>query len=205
MNRSKSLIVIVFIATFLLLCPQVSPAKERLLDYTLSATPEDIVVSVKFKGPFKNEIEKDIKDGLMKEFFFYIAIYKKRPLLLQDEEISAREIKRTIKYDILKKQYLVTYNKDKGTRAKEEKIFEDYEEMMKWISKTESVRLVSRELLKPQEKYYISVRAEMKPAGIPFYLRYLFFFIPSSDFKTPWYDTSLFTIEDLKDLNKVVR
>ncbi len=205
MSGSKTLIIIVFIIISLLICAGISLAGERFLDYTLSATPEDIVVSVKFNGPFKEEIEKDIKDGLVKEFFFYIAIYKQKTLFLQDEEVSAREIKRIIKYDILKKQYVVIYNKNKGSHAKEEKVFENYEDMVKWISRVENVKLVSRGLLMPQERYYISVRAEMKPAGIPFYLKYLFFFIPSSDFKSPWYDTALFTIEDLKDLNKVVR
>ena len=162
---------------------------EKISDLGVSIqNNKDVMVSARLINAFNNTIEEDIKNGIPKDLYYYILL-KRRLGLWIDEELLSVTIKYTIRYDILKKQYIVISRE--GIKNNQ-KVTENYQEMVDLISRINNIKLAETDLLKPKDSYYVSIKAEMKATTIPFYLEYFFFFIPFLELNTPWADSSIF-------------
>ncbi|MEK7825437.1 MAG: DUF4390 domain-containing protein [Nitrospirota bacterium] len=171
----------------LILVPFSAIADENISDLSVTIQNKDIMVSAKLIGAFSNTIEEDIKNGIPKDLFYYILL-KRRQNNWIDEELLQVTIKYTIKYDILKKQYIVTSRE--GTKNSQ-RVIENYQEMADLITRVNNIKLTETDILKSNESYYVSVKAEMKATAIPLHLDYFFFFIPFLELDTPWADSSI--------------
>ncbi|MEK7279834.1 MAG: DUF4390 domain-containing protein [Nitrospirota bacterium] len=184
------LLVFFFMLCFLsslILVPFSAIADENISDLSVTIQNKDIMVSARLIGAFSNTIEEDIKNGIPKDLFYYILL-KRRQNNWIDEELLQVTIKYTIKYDILKKQYIVTSRE--GTRSSR-RVIENYQEMADLITRVNNIKLTETDILKSNESYYVSVKAEMKATAIPLHLDYFFFFIPFLELDTPWADSSI--------------
>jgi hypothetical protein len=184
----------IFLLGIFLLASPASSASEGISDIVITQGNNKLVVSAQYKGGFTREIQKEIINGVSREFFYYIVLMKVMPNWL-DEEKASKTIKYTVKYDILKNQFLVT--KSAG-EIKEEQIFDSYDEMVLWVSKIEKITLAPLKLLGKRDKYYVNIKAEMKGGELPFLLRYLLFFIPYSKLSTEWSHSRVFMLKDFK-------
>ncbi len=169
-------------------------ATGRISDILITRGNNELLVSARLTGGFTPEIKKEIINGVSKEFFYYLVIKRVMSNWLDEEKISGT-IKYSIKYDILKKQYLVTRETDD---LSEEQIFDSYDSMVAWVSGVDRISITPLNLLNKKLQYYVSIKAEMKAGELPFLLRYLFFFVPYSRFSTEWYDSGIFMLKDLK-------
>ncbi|OGW44417.1 MAG: hypothetical protein A2132_02930 [Nitrospirae bacterium RBG_16_43_11] len=169
-------------------------ATGRISDILITRGNNELLVSARLTGGFTPEIKKEIINGVSKEFFYYLVIKRVMSNWLDAEKISGT-IKYSIKYDILKKQYLVT--RETGDLS-EEQIFDSYDSMVAWVSGVDRISITPFNLLNKKLQYYVSIKAEMKAGELPFLLRYLFFFVPYSRFSTEWYDSVIFMLKDLK-------
>lgn len=169
-------------------------ATGRISDILITRGNNELLVSARLTGGFTPEIKKEIINGVSKEFFYYLVIKRVMSNWLDEEKISGT-IKYSIKYDILKNQYLVT--RETGDLS-EEQIFDSYDGMVAWVSGVDRISITPLNLLNKRLQYYVSIKAEMKAGELPFLLRYLFFFVPYSRFSTEWYDSGIFMLKDLK-------
>ncbi len=169
-------------------------ATGKISDILITRGNNELLVSARLTGGFTPEIKKEIINGVSKEFFYYLVIKRVMSNWLDEEKISGT-IKYSIKYDILKKQYLVT--RETGDLS-EEQIFDSYDSMVAWVSGVDRISITPLNLLNKRLQYYVSIKAEMKAGELPFLLRYLFFFVPYSRFSTEWYDSGIFMLKDLK-------
>ncbi len=169
-------------------------ATGRISDILITRGNNELLVSARLTGGFTPEIKKEIINGVSKEFFYYLIIKRVMSNWFDEEKISGT-IKYSIKYDILKKQYLVT--RETGDLS-EEQIFDSYDSMVAWVSGVDRISITPLNLLNKRLQYYVSIKAEMKAGELPFLLRYLFFFVPYSRFSTEWYDSGIFMLKDLK-------
>jgi hypothetical protein len=184
------LLVFFFILCFLsalILVPFFAIADENISDLSVTIQNKDIMVSARLIGAFSNTIEEDIKNGIPKDLFYYVLL-KRRQNNWIDEELLQVTIKYTIKYDILKKQYIVTSRE--GTKNSQ-RVIENYQEMADLITRVNNVKLTETDIFNSNESYYVSVKAEMKATAIPLHLDYFFFFIPFLELDTPWADSSI--------------
>lgn len=168
--------------------------KERMDDLAVSLENKEITVSVALVNGFSQEVVHDLQNGIPKDFYFYFLLKKVEAGWFFDEEVLAKTIRFTVKYDSLKKQFLVT--RRDGTLV-EEVLLDSLEEVKGLISKISSVRIAPLSLLKPRRTYYISVKAQMKASELPLYLDYFLFFIPFLELDTPWADSKTFSQEAL--------
>ncbi len=134
------------------------------------------------------KLQEDLQNGIPKDLFFYILI-KKRQAGWFDEEIAAKTIRHTIKYDTLTKQYQITTRDGDNTIQKVTDRLEDVSDL---ISKLQNVKITTQKRLRLRRTYYISVKAEMRATQVPFYLEYILFFIPVLELDTPWADSAPF-------------
>ncbi len=147
---------------------------------------EEIVVSADLTEGFNDGITRDIHNGIPKEFYYYILLKRKEKRWF-DEEIRSKTVRYTVKYDILKKNYLILLNDDGKVT---EKHSSDIEQMKKIVSRIDRIPFAPAKVLGNSRRYYISVKSQMKAAKLPFYLEYFLFFIPFLEIDTPWADSA---------------
>ncbi len=155
---------------------------ERIANLVVQIKNSDILVSANLIRGFSQTTEEDISNGIPKELFYYLLLTRRQPLWF-DEETLSKTIKFTVKYDLLKKHYVVIKRVDDGVQ---QEITEDFVAMKRLISTINNVKIASTNALNDRDTYYVSVKAEMKAAKLPFYLDYFLFFIPFLEVDTPW-------------------
>lgn len=167
----------------------VQAGEERIADLTVAIdSNNEIRVSAELIRWMNPGLSEDIENGIPKDLFYTIVL-KKRIGVWFDEEITSKTIKHTIKYDVLKKQYLITTGEGDTTQ---QKVAETRQEMIDLISKVNNVKMSLVKKLKTRHTYYVSVKAEMKASRLPFFLEYILFFIPVPELETPWADSAPF-------------
>src|SRR3989304_9831391 len=139
-------------------------ATESISDILITKGNNDLLVSARLTGGFTTEIKKEIINGVSKEFFYYLVIKRVMSNWLDEEKISGKK-KYSIKYDILKKQYLVT--RETGDLS-EEQIFDSYDSMVAWVSGVDRISITPLNLLNKRLQYYVSIKAEMMAGEITF-------------------------------------
>jgi hypothetical protein len=110
----------------------------------------------------------------------WIEVYEERPLLW-DKKITEHEIKRTIKYDNLKKTFSVSTNKT------EPAIFPDFESAQKAMADFNGIAIAPMSSLTKGRNYYALVKIKMDKVHLPLHMEYVFFFVSLWDFETSWY------------------
>ncbi len=160
--------------------------KGRIGNVHVAVIGKEIVVSADLTKGFNNDISRDIHNGIPKDFYYYILLKRKEKRWF-DEEIRSKTVRYTVKYDTLKKDYLILLNDDGKVI---EKHTSDIEEMKKIVSQIDQIPFAPAKVLGNSRRYYISVKSQMKAAKLPFYLEYFLFFIPFLEIDTPWADSS---------------
>ncbi|MBN4054210.1 DUF4390 domain-containing protein [Nitrospira defluvii] len=166
-------------------------AKERIQDVQVRVSKLELFVSANLTGGFSEGVVNDIQNGISKEFFYYILLKRKEKNWF-DEEVHAKTIRFSVKYDTLKKKYFVIQS---GGEKVIEKRVADFKEMKAFVSRIDQIKLAMTATLKKGERYYVSVKSQMKAAELPFYLDYFLFFIPFLEIDTPWANSSLIALE----------
>lgn len=182
----RRLINILALTVFMITAPAVASAKGRIGNVRVDVIGEEIVVSADLTRGFNQDISRDIHNGIPKEFYYYILLKRKEKRWF-DEEIRSKTVRYTVKYDTLKKDYLILLNDD-GKVV--EKHTSDIQEMKKIVSRIDRIPFAPAKVLGNSRRYYISVKSQMKAAKLPFYLEYFLFFIPFLEIDTPWADSA---------------
>lgn len=183
-----------FISFFLILLvvPEglFAAGSERIRNVVTEVKNQEIVVTAELVDGFNREIIRDIHDGIPKDFYYYLLLKRKQKNWF-DEEILAKTIRYTVKYDTLKKKYAVVQRE--GERTVENTV-DDLETMKRIVSKIDQVKLAPVSVLRSRNRYYVSVKSQMKAAKLPFYVDYFLFFIPFLELDTPWADSDSLSV-----------
>jgi len=172
--------------------PLNASGKERIRNVEVKTVKQEIVVSADLTGGFSGKIINDIQNGIPKEFFYYLLLKRKEKAWFDEERLS-KTLRVTVKYDTLKKDYLLIQSD--GETLVERRIAE-FEEMKKIVSRIDQVPLALLTEMRKGDRYYVSVKSQMKAAKLPFYLDYFLFFVPFLEIDTPWADSRPFTLEE---------
>jgi hypothetical protein len=166
-----------------------SAANERISDLSVKTAPKgEIIVSAKLLDAMEGKTINDIQHGIPKDLFYYVLLMRRQGGWF-DEELLSRTVKYTVQYDVLKKRYLVHIRRDTDETNQ---MVENLQEATDLISKIDNVKITETKTLNPKETYYVRIKAQMRASRVPFYLKYLLFFIPVLELDTPWADTAPF-------------
>jgi len=151
---------------------------------TVLAVPEKggVMVSATLEGGFPKEIVAELRRGVPKDLFYTVTL-KRRHRRFFDEEVAARSVGFTIKYDTLQSRYRIQQTDPDGKVTERE--VPTYAEALSIVSRIDQVHIN----IPPGGKtgvLYASVKAEMRAVKLPMYLNYVLFFIPILEFETPW-------------------
>lgn len=181
------------VTLWVLAAPSLSHGADERIDQ-LSVTREGghIYVSAVLHPGLSSHLDADLRKGLAKDLYYYL-ILKERQRVWFDEEVAAVTIKHSIKYDLLKREYVVISRLPSGAT---QTIVPDFPSARKLVSQVDHVPVVEVRRLRRGKKYLVSVKAEMKAPQLPLYLDYFLFFIPFLEIDTEWRDSKTFRAPD---------
>jgi hypothetical protein len=190
MNRvKKDLGKIFLIFAFIVLgCLGVSgkgqAIEPKITDIIITSNAENVLVYAGVANGFKTEMESAILAGVPTVFTIQLEVYRVRSYLW-DKKIASSEIKRTIKYDNLKKTFNIFTDGDEAPA-----IFADFESAQKAMADLSGIVIVPLKELVKGNTYYLKMRVKIDKVRLPLHMEYVFFFVSFWDFETAWYKQS---------------
>ncbi|MEW6410673.1 MAG: DUF4390 domain-containing protein [Nitrospirota bacterium] len=160
---------------------------------TVTTNTNNMIVSASLSG-FSKEFIDAIHNGIEKEITFHIDVFRVWRYW-PDEFIASKTIQRTIKYDMIKKDYRIT---SYDGLYLSERMFSSFDDMKKWVTVVDRIKVLDTSVLQPDSLYFVRVMAESKFRKLHPLLEYVLFFVPTSDFKTEWKKSQFFTIKRSK-------
>lgn len=183
MKRPIQRMTAAILAGLILLLPSMSHAQDAILtNIIVTNTRDDLLVYLTVKNAFPAKIEETITSGVPATFSFYITLYLVRGFW-PDKEVTELEVTHTIKYDNLKKEYVVTRSWEETQTA----VVKSFGEAKKLMTEIDSLTIVPLSKLEKGRQYQIRAKAKLSRLTLPFYLHYVLFFVSLWDFETDWY------------------
>jgi hypothetical protein len=173
---------------FALLCfpAQGQAVQPGIADILISNNSENLLLYTRCVDCFKTEMESAILAGVPTVFTLQFDVCQER-LLIWNKTIISKEIKRTIKYDNLKKTFSIYTNGDLDPV-----IFPDFESAQKAMADFNGIIASPLTALEKGNQYYLQMRVKIDKVRLPLYMEYVFFFVSFWDFETAWYKKDFF-------------
>ena len=145
-------------------------------------TRDDLLLFLEVEGAFREKLEKAILSGVPTTFSFFVTLHRDRSFWL-DEKIADISVAHTIKYNNLKKEFVITRSWEPGKTS----VTQSFEEAQKLMSEIKSIHIISLDKLTKGSHYQIKTKAELSKLTLPLSLHYILFFVSLWDFETDWY------------------
>jgi hypothetical protein len=170
------------------LIPAMVPApaeaqKARLTDMVISNTRDDLLLFVTVEGAFTEQMKQAVLNGIPTSFSFIVRLEKINAFLLPNSLVAEKKVTHTIKYESLKKQFVVRRSWEENRTL----TTDSFEKARQWMSEIKSLRIAAVDKLQEGKKYRIRAKARLDTVELPFYLNYIFFFVSLWDFETNWH------------------
>ena len=174
------LISLFVIFSFMELPMQAQAIEPKMTDILITNNTENVLLYGRLVNGFKAETELAVLAGISAIFTLQLEVYQIRSFVW-DKKIAVHEIKRTIKYDNLKKTFSV-YNNGNTQPV----IFSDFESAQKAMADFNGIIAVPLASLVKGGNYYLLTKVKMDKARLPLHMENVFFFVSYWDFETAW-------------------
>lgn len=154
----------------------------RLKNITLSSTDERMVISMRVEGAFTPEMIAAVHEGAKTEFTFRVRLFRDRRMWL-DEKLVHINLAHTLTYDPSRKVYAV-YRSWAQASLVETRSLQEAQALM---SQIERFNVLPLDQMQRGEGYELRAKAELSKVTLPFYLRYVFYFVSFWDYETEWH------------------
>ena len=153
-----------------------------LTNLIVTNTSNDLLVYLNVEGAFREQTVNAIMSGVPASFSFFIKLYQKRSMWF-DKVIANIEIANSVKYNHLKKVFIVERSWENGKIRTAQSL----QEAQKLMSDVDGLKIIHLNKLEKGKQYQVKAKAQLSKLTLPFYLHYVFFFVSLWDFETDWY------------------
>jgi len=179
--------MILVLSVSLMLCffsPFIAFAEETaaIENIKLANTRDDLLTYFDVKQAFTDKINQAVLNGILTSFSFYITLYKTDNSWF-DKKISDIQIKSTLKYNSLKKEFSVL----KAWKNEKAIVTQSFEEAKSLMTEIDNLKIIALNQLVKGEKYQLRIKAKLDKVTLPLSLHTVFFFVSFWDFETNWY------------------
>ena len=174
---SICLILVLFLVSPLPLHSETAGIKDILV--TNNAT--HLLVYARVTNCFTADMDAAILAGIPTTFTFLLELYQVRSRWW-DKNLIRLTVRRTIKYDNVKRSFYVTSDGNKEPAS-----FQDYESAKQAMADLNGVPVSLLKELKRGEYYYVQIKAKLDKVRLPLHMEYIFFFVSLWDFETDWH------------------
>jgi hypothetical protein len=179
-NKRLFLIFMFLVFGFMALPMKVQAIDPKITDILVTNNRESVLLYARLVNGFKPEMEMAILAGIPAVFTLQLEVYQERSLVW-DKKITGHEIKRTMKYDNLKKIFSIYTNGNQ-----QPVIFSDFESAQKAMTDFNGIIAVPLSSLTKGKNYYMLIKVKMDKVRLPLRMEYVFFFVSFWDFETAW-------------------
>lgn len=180
--RCKYLLSILLVCFLLVHTFPAKAQDARLSNIIVTNTRDNLLLYLTVKDAFPPKIENTIKSGVPITFSFFIDLFQVRSFWM-DRGIIDMKITHTMKYDNLKKEYIVSRSWEDGQPL----VVKSLQEAKKLMTEVDSLSIIPLDQIEKGKQYQIRAKAELSKLTLPFYLHYVLFFVSLWDFETDWY------------------
>lgn len=153
-----------------------------LKNITLRRTEGALAVSFEVEGAFSKKVTEAVLRGVQADFSFLVSLNQVRRIWF-DSEMANIEITHHIKYDNLKKEFIIT----RPWKDEQPVVTESFAEAQKLMTQISDLPLIPLNQLQKGNTYELWAKAELSKMTLPFYLHYVFYFVTLWDFETDWH------------------
>jgi len=181
--RKQIIRALVTVAVTFLVSHAAAFAQEAsLTNITVSNTRDDLLLYLTLEDAFSEKLKKAILSGVPATFSFLAKLNSVRDIWF-DKDIADITVTHTIKYDNLKKEFIVR----RSWRNNEPEVTKSFAEAQKWMSEVNSLKIIPLGQLEKGQQYQLRTKAEVSKQTLPYYLHYVLFFVSFWDIETDWY------------------
>jgi hypothetical protein len=162
-------------------CPGFSQ-EAKLSNLIVTNTRDDLLLYFSVEGAFHAKMKEAILSGVPATFSYYISLYKNRNYWM-DKEITSLKFLHTVKYNPVKKEYVITRSWDNNPPI----VTQSFIEVQRLMTEIDSLKILPLNRLEKGNQYQLRAKAELSKLTLPFYLHYILFFVSLWDFETDWY------------------
>ena len=172
------------IAVFMLIssCNVAHATKAILQDIVLDSRNKNLTLSFKLEDAFSEEMKEVILNGTSITFTYQVELRVIKDFWI-DEKIVDIKIDHMLKYDVLKKQFIIKRSQE----IDELLITKSFVEAQNLMAAIRNLKILPFSWLENGNRYQIAVKAELSKANLPFDLRSIMFLSPPWGFETDWY------------------
>ncbi|MFP4474071.1 MAG: DUF4390 domain-containing protein [Desulfatibacillaceae bacterium] len=163
-------------------CPARTEEGAVLEDMVVTNTRDHLLLYLEMKGAFTPDVRRAVESGIATTFSFFITLHQVRNVWF-NHEIADITVTHTIKYDTLKKEYLVTRSETPDKPL----VTHSLVDAEKAMSRIDGLVVTSLDNLEKGRPYQIKAKAELDRVTLPLGLHYVFFFVSLWDFETDWH------------------
>ncbi|UCD91324.1 MAG: DUF4390 domain-containing protein [Desulfobacterales bacterium] len=154
----------------------------KLTDIIVTNTRDDLLVYMNVEGAFREKMQTAVLSGVPTTFSFFITLFKARNLWF-DKKIADIKVTHTVKYNNLKKEFMVKRSWENG----EPLVTQSFAEVKELMTEIDSLKIAPLSALEKGLNYQIRAKAELSKLTLPFYLHHVFIFLSLWDFETDLY------------------
>jgi hypothetical protein len=180
-NKFYGVLIFLLVIVFIGFPANTHAMEPKITDVLITNDLENVLLYARLVNGFKPEMERGVLAGIPAIFTIYLDVYQENSLLW-DKKITGKEIKRTMKYDNLKKTFSVLTN-GKTDPA----VFTDFESAQKAMTDFNGMIAVPLSSLVKGKNYYAMIKVKMDKVRLPLHMEYVLFFVSLWDFETSWY------------------
>ena len=178
----KRIFTLSLVLLFLLAPAASAKQNAEIENIKLANTRDDLLTYFEVKNAFTDKINQAVLNGIPTTFTFYIALYKTDSSWF-DKNISDIQIKSTLKYNSLKKEFSVL----RPWKTETPIITQSFEEAKALMTEVDNLKIIPLDQLVKGDKYQLRIKAELDKIILPLSLHNVFFFVSLWNFQTNWY------------------
>lgn len=148
----------------------------------LANTRDDLLTYFDVKQAFTQKINQAVINGLPTTFSFYITLYKTDGSWF-DKKIADIQVKSTLKYNSLKKEFSVL----RPWKNEKAIVTPSIKEAKALMTEIDNLKIIPLDQLVKGDKYQLRIKAKLDRVTLPLSLHTILFFVSYWDFETNWY------------------
>lgn len=190
-NQRSVFWALLIIALSVAFCPQSAFARRATIVDTKSSRHINLqMVGFRVQGAFTENLTEAIQTGAPTTFTYLIRMFEVVPGM-PDKRIFSFQILRTIQYNTLKREYIITSRQDKRW------IVKDLVAAEQRMTVLEEVPVALLSSLEKEKEYYVMVKAELGEVQVPWVFSFLRFLVQIWDFETSWTSIAIPVLEQV--------
>jgi len=159
-RSDASLRVILLLGVLVLLALVVEAADLKISNLVVTNSDKSLMVQAVLLGALPEGLVEGLESGIPAVVRFQVELWQYKTFWV-DRRIAAKVVERQFHYDVLTKEYRVTAVQGE---SREPYVTRDLWEAKRVISEIRALRLAPIDVLKPEDLYYVRLRAEIRPA-----------------------------------------